>query len=172
MKFSAKSCHCFRQSLQLPHRFCPKDGGIFSPSSKTSEFNDAIGDPRGFSDFVDKTLALLTNSSSMIKTFSLNCEHNHDKSRVDTWIRTVLKRGFLELHLQSVCMHFIQTEFFTSTTLVKLTLTLSDTDTFRTDGYIPHGVVYFPKLKTLSLVLDGLAGSEVYVVSHLWLPCS
>ncbi|CAA7038038.1 unnamed protein product [Microthlaspi erraticum] len=122
------------------------------------EFSDAIGDPRGFSDFVDKTLALLT-TSSIIKRFSLNCEHKQDKTRVDTWIRTVLKRGFSELHLQSKCMHFIETDFFTSNTLVKLTMTLSDT--FRTDG-ITHGVVFFPKLKTLSLVLVGLAGSAVY----------
>ncbi|CAA7038040.1 unnamed protein product [Microthlaspi erraticum] len=123
------------------------------------DFNDATGNPRGFSDFVDKTLALLTNSS-IIKRFSLNCEHKHDKTRVDTWIHTVLKRGFSELHLQSVCMGFLQTEFFTSNTLVNLTLALSVT--FRTDGYIPHSVVFFPKLKTLSLVLVGLAGSEVY----------
>ncbi|RID66658.1 hypothetical protein BRARA_D01780 [Brassica rapa] len=62
----------------------------------------ATGDPSGFPDFVDKTLALLTNSS-IIKRFSLRCEHTHDASRVDNWIRTVLeRRSFSELHLESV----------------------------------------------------------------------
>ncbi|WZZ50217.1 hypothetical protein YC2023_050324 [Brassica napus] len=38
------------------------------------DLSDAIGDPRGFSAFVDTTLALLTNSS-IIKRFSLSCVH-------------------------------------------------------------------------------------------------
>ncbi|CAN7061094.1 unnamed protein product, partial [Brassica rapa subsp. trilocularis] len=73
----------------------------------------ATGDPRGFPDFVDKTLALLTNSS-IIKRFSLRCEHTHDASRVDNWIRTVLeRRSFSELHLESEYIHVIETKSLT-----------------------------------------------------------
>ncbi|CAN6842432.1 unnamed protein product [Brassica oleracea] len=80
----------------------------------------ATGDPRGFPDFVDKTLALLRNSS-IIKRFSLRCEHTHDASRVDNWIRTVLeRRSFSELHLESEYIHVIETKSFASDTLVKM----------------------------------------------------
>lgn len=55
----------------------------------------ASGDsPLGFSEFVDKTLALLltTNSSScsFIKSFHLNFDHKHEESKVEGWIRTVV----------------------------------------------------------------------------------
>ncbi|KAF3555250.1 hypothetical protein F2Q69_00016937 [Brassica cretica] len=80
----------------------------------------ATGDPRGFPDFVDKTLALLRNSS-IIKRFSLRCEHTHDASRVDNWICTVLeRRSFSELHLESEYIHVIETKSFASDTLVKM----------------------------------------------------
>lgn len=55
------------------------------------------------------------------KIFSQLCSHRHDTTRVDTWIRTALER-FLELHLESACLHGMKTESFTSNTLVKLTL--------------------------------------------------
>uniref|UniRef100_A0A0D3BTP7 FBD domain-containing protein n=1 Tax=Brassica oleracea var. oleracea TaxID=109376 RepID=A0A0D3BTP7_BRAOL len=44
------------------------------PLVDSLDLSDAIGDPRGFSAFVDTTLALLTNSS-IIKRFSLSCVH-------------------------------------------------------------------------------------------------
>ncbi|ESQ51492.1 hypothetical protein EUTSA_v10016490mg [Eutrema salsugineum] len=116
------------------------------PLVDSLDFNDASGDPRGFSDFVDKTLALLS-SSSIVKRFSLKCQHKHEKSRVDSWIRTVLERGLLELHLETVCMHCLVTEFFTSNTLVRLTLA----NGFYPDVVLPPGGVFFPALKTLSL---------------------
>ncbi|KAG2308579.1 hypothetical protein Bca52824_028327 [Brassica carinata] len=121
----------------------------------------ATGNPRGFSDFVDKTLlALLTNSSSIIKRFILRCEHKHDSSQVDTWIRTVLeRRNILELRLESSCNHFIEAESFRSNTLVKLTLSSG----FCLTGLPPPpGGLFFPNLKTLSLVLVGFRDCEVY----------
>ncbi|XP_010510427.1 PREDICTED: F-box/LRR-repeat protein At2g29930-like [Camelina sativa] len=110
------------------------------------DLNDASGNYRYFCDFVDRTLALLSNSPT-VKRFSLNCNFQHEDARVDNWIRTVLERGFLELHLKTVD-HRIDTEFFTSNTLVKLTIC----DGFSLDGRLPPGGVFFPALKTLSLV--------------------
>ncbi|KAH0925798.1 hypothetical protein BRARA_E01327 [Brassica rapa] len=126
------------------------------PLVDSLDLSDAIGDPRGFSAFVDTTLALLTNSS-IIKRFSLNCEHKHDTTRVDTWIRTALER-FSELHLESACLHGIKTESFTSNTLLKLTLS----NGFFLSGLPPNGGVFFPNLKTLSLVSVGFEPCEVY----------
>ncbi|KAL0711473.1 hypothetical protein Bca4012_018451 [Brassica carinata] len=121
----------------------------------TLHFSDEIGNPRGFFDFVDTTLARLSNSS-IIKTFSLTCKHSllhrHcESSRVDKWIRTVLEGGFLELHLDGVGIHHIQSEFFTSNTLAKLTLS----NEFYLDGLGPLGGLFFPKLKSLSLLSVG-----------------
>nr|VDD13933.1 unnamed protein product [Brassica oleracea] len=121
----------------------------------------ATGDPRGFPNFVDKTLALLRNSS-IIKRFSLRCEHTHDASRVDNWIRTVLdRRSFSELHLESEYIHVIETKSFASDTLVKLTL--SDGFCLAAAGHLPPGGgVFFPKLRTLSLVSVGFGDSQAY----------
>ncbi|CAN7137251.1 F-box/LRR-repeat protein At2g29930-like [Brassica rapa] len=117
-------------------------------------------DPRGFCDFVDKTLVLILTNSSIIKRFSLRCEHRHDSCRADNWIRTVLERSFLELHLDSVYKHVIETKSFRSNTLVKLTLS----NEFVLDGHFlpPRGVMLFPKLKTLSLLSVVSKNYEVY----------
>ncbi|XP_024005810.1 F-box protein At4g27050 isoform X2 [Eutrema salsugineum] len=106
-----------------------------------------------FSDFVDKTLDLLSNST--IKKFSLRCNYENDISRVNSWIRTALGRGCVELNLKSNLRNFIDSEFFTSNTLVKLTIT----DKFCLKGRLPLGGVFFPALKTLTLV-------SVYFLSH------
>ncbi|KAL0755388.1 hypothetical protein Bca101_093056 [Brassica carinata] len=75
----------------------------------------------GFSDFVDKTVALL--STCPIKTLSVN-GHCYENSRVDDWIRVSLQRSLSELHLR--CPHRIDKDrvelLFRSKTLVKLTL--------------------------------------------------
>ncbi|KAG7532975.1 F-box domain [Arabidopsis thaliana x Arabidopsis arenosa] len=98
-----------------------------------------------FSDFVDKTVALL--STCPIKSFSVN--GRYEKPRVNGWIRTAMQRGLSELHLR--CRHQIDRDadfFFWSKTLVKLTLS---------NGcrikYVPkkEGFVIFPSLKSLSL---------------------
>ncbi|ESQ54654.1 hypothetical protein EUTSA_v10025404mg [Eutrema salsugineum] len=100
-----------------------------------------------FSDFVDKTLDLLSNST--IKKFSLICDYEDDESRVNCWIRTALGRGSVELNLKSNFSIGIDSEFFTSNTLVKLTIT----DKFCLEGRrLPLGGVFFPALKTLTLV--------------------
>lgn len=122
----------------------------------TLDFSDEIGNPHGVFDFVDTTLALLSNSS-IIKTFSLTFKRSlvrrHcESSRVDKWVQpTVLEGGFLELHLDSNCFHHIESELFTSNTLVKLTLT----NEFFLVGLGPLGGVFFPNLKSLSLVSVG-----------------
>ncbi|CAN6979386.1 unnamed protein product [Brassica oleracea var. botrytis] len=114
----------------------------------TLDFSDEIGNPEGFSGFVDTTLDLLSNSHSIVKSFSLSCKH--ENSRVDSWIRTVLESGFLELHLKIVSMQSIESQLFTSNTLVQLTLYGG----FCFDGTLtpPRGGVFFPNLKTLNLV--------------------
>ncbi|KAF3558337.1 hypothetical protein F2Q69_00016787 [Brassica cretica] len=123
------------------------------------DLSDASGGPLGFPEFVDKTLALLKNSS-LIKTFHLNCEHRHEDSRVDGWIRTALELGFLEeLRLETVGMYSIETEFFTSNTLVDLTIC----DGFYPDGRLPPaGGVFFPALKRLSLFSVAFADCAMY----------
>lgn len=113
----------------------------------TFDFSDEIGNPAGFSDFVDATIALLSNSDSNVKSFSLSCRHVN--SRVDSWIRTVFERGFLELHLKSGSMHCIESQFFTSNALVQLTL--YGLFCFNPLPVPPPGL-FFPKLKTLNLV--------------------
>ncbi|RID48302.1 hypothetical protein BRARA_I04823 [Brassica rapa] len=73
-----------------------------------------------FSEFVDKTVALL--STCPIKTLSVN--GRYEKSRVDDWIRVALQPSLSELHLR--CPHRIDKDraelLFRSKTLVKLTL--------------------------------------------------
>ncbi|KAG2308410.1 hypothetical protein Bca4012_082496 [Brassica carinata] len=118
---------------------------------------DASGGPLGFPEFVEKTLALLKNSS-VIKTFHLNCEHKHEESRVDGWIRTALELGVSELRLETVGMYCIETEFFTSNTLVDLTIC----DGFYPAGRLPAGEVFFPALKRLSLFSVAFADCAMY----------
>ncbi|CAL9234886.1 unnamed protein product [Arabidopsis halleri] len=121
------------------------------------DLNDASGNHRYFCDFVDRTLALLSNSTT-VKRFSLNCEFKHASSRVGSWIHTVLERGFLELHLETACRHRIDTEFFTSNTLVELTIC----GAFYAGGRLPPGGVFFPALKSLSLVSVEFTNAELY----------
>ncbi|KAG7568975.1 Leucine-rich repeat 2 [Arabidopsis thaliana x Arabidopsis arenosa] len=121
------------------------------------DLNDASGNHRYFCDFVDRTLSLLSNSTT-VKRFSLNCDFEHDDSRVESWIRTVLKRGFLELHLETSRMHCIDTEVFTSNTLVELTIC----GQFYAEGRLPPGGVFFPALKSLSLVSVEFKDVEMY----------
>ncbi|KAJ0239972.1 F-box domain-containing protein, partial [Hirschfeldia incana] len=117
----------------------------------TLDFSDDTdnNNPGGFSDFVDATLSLLSNSDSIVKSFSLSCTHAN--SRLDGWIRTILERGFSELHLKTGSMHCIESQHFTSNALVQLTLY----GLFCFDALpVPHprGGVFFPNLKTLNLV--------------------
>nr|AAD23631.1 hypothetical protein [Arabidopsis thaliana] len=121
------------------------------------DINDAIGGPGGFPEFIDKTLALLTNSTT-IKRTSLNNEFQYGESQVNTWIRSFLERGCLQLYLNAQSLYTIDTEFFTSNTLVELTITGG----FSPDGLLPPGGVFFPKLKTLSLVLMTFVDSDMY----------
>ncbi|CAF2074378.1 unnamed protein product [Brassica napus] len=111
-----------------------------------------------FFDFVDNTLALLVNSQ--VKKFTLKCRYNLDTSRVDRWIHTVLERGFLELHLTSDEDHCIDSEFFTSNTLVKLTL--SHGFYLEEGGCLPNGSVFFPALKTLTLIATGYGADYMF----------
>ncbi|KAF8055503.1 hypothetical protein N665_1293s0011 [Sinapis alba] len=111
-----------------------------------------------FFDFVDNTLALLVNSQ--VKKFTLKCRYNLDTSRVDRWIRTVLERGFLELHLTSHEDHCIDSEFFTSNTLVNLTL--SHGFYLEEGGCLPNGSVFFPALKTLTLIATGYGADYMF----------
>ncbi|KAL1195730.1 F-box/LRR-repeat protein [Cardamine amara subsp. amara] len=122
------------------------------------DLNDASGDHQYFCDFVDNTLSLLSNSTT-VKRFSLDCAFNHDASRVDSWICTVLERGFLELKLKTMGMEYrIDTEFFTSNTLVKLTIS----SRFYPDGRLPPGGILFPALKSLSFVSVMFKDVEMY----------
>ncbi|XP_010445103.2 PREDICTED: F-box protein At4g27050-like [Camelina sativa] len=100
-----------------------------------------------FSDFVDKTLALLSNSPR-IKKCSLICDYEEDESRINRWIRTVLDRGCLELNLASRCRICIDSQLFTSNTLVKLTIS----EGFHPQGSLPLDGLFFPALKTLTLL--------------------
>ncbi|EOA28345.1 hypothetical protein CARUB_v10024550mg [Capsella rubella] len=95
------------------------------------DLNDASGDHHYFCDFILSELYVC-----------------HEASRIDTWIRTVLKRGYLELHLETAHMHYIDTEFFTSKKLVELTIC----GWFFRRGRLPREGVFFPALKSLSLV--------------------
>ncbi|XP_020885088.1 F-box/LRR-repeat protein At2g29930-like [Arabidopsis lyrata subsp. lyrata] len=121
------------------------------------DLNDASGDHRYFCDFVDRTLALLSNFTT-VKRFSLNCDFKHASSRVRSWIHTVLERGFLKLHLETARMHRIDTEVFTSNTLVDLTIC----GRFYAEGRLPPGGVFFPALKSLSLVSVKFKNAEMY----------
>ncbi|KFK34158.1 hypothetical protein AALP_AA5G108000 [Arabis alpina] len=115
--------------------------------------------PHGcFFDFVDKTLALLIDSP--IKKFSLKCQQKLDTSRVELWIRSVLERGFLELHLTSQEDHCIDSEFFTSNTLVNLTL--SNGFYLEEGDCLPHDSVFFPALKILSLIATGYGSDYMF----------
>lgn len=95
----------------------------------------------GFSDFMEKTVAMLSNCP--IKRLTLNCHYEQ------SWICSALERGCLELNLQCQFSHFLDIGIFSSNTLVKLSLS-----SYRTfvQGNVPvEGTVFFPALKTLTL---------------------
>ncbi|CAH2060090.1 unnamed protein product [Thlaspi arvense] len=122
--------------------------------------------PPGFPEFVEKTLALLcSDTCPTLKRFSLKFRFQHESCLVKSWIRTALERGCLELHLENVGWDNIPTQFFTSNTLVKLTISkgfyssdrcLADDSSGRRKRRI------FPSLKTLSIVSMMFPDFETY----------
>nr|VDD56611.1 unnamed protein product [Brassica oleracea] len=113
----------------------------------------------GFSDFVDKTVALL--STCPIKTLSVN-GHCYENSRVDDWIRVSLQRSLSELHLR--CPHRIDKDrvelLFRSKTLVKLTLSdgcLYLGDIVIDDSYYFKVILICPVLEELFIRNDGVS---------------
>ncbi|KAG7599740.1 FBD domain [Arabidopsis suecica] len=131
----------WRNLLGLVDNLCFDESMVVYPNEEEAE----SGSDR-FSDFVDKALALLGNSP--IKKFSL-C-HEPRRGCVDAyqrWIFTAMELGLLELHLHADRRYsrvVIETEFFTSNTLVKLTL--SGVYSLEAER------VFFPALKSLSLL--------------------
>ncbi|CAA0405702.1 unnamed protein product [Arabidopsis thaliana] len=110
------------------------------------EDSTPIRNADSFSDFMKDTVALLSNCP--IKRLTLNS--HYEKSSVNRWIRSALKRGCLEINLQSQYDHYLDIGiFFRNNTLVKLTL--SSYRTFLRGNVPPEGRVFFPALKTLSL---------------------
>ncbi|WZY69131.1 hypothetical protein YC2023_001371 [Brassica napus] len=108
-----------------------------------------------FSDFVDKTLALLNNSPA-IKTFSLSLccvvstkSYKNESARVNRWIRTAMeKEGLLELHLYAPTPGTsvsIERRLLRNNTLVKLTIS----------GHydILKPKMFLPALRSLSLMV-------------------
>jgi len=106
-----------------------------------------------FLEFVDKTLALLSNSH--MKKFSLSRlykyvnfpeAYDHGNRCLSRLICTALERGLLELHLHANPRSSvnIETELLTSKTLVKLTL--SGAYSLEVER------MFFPELKSLSLL--------------------
>ncbi|CAL9227006.1 unnamed protein product [Arabidopsis halleri] len=134
---------------------------LFYPDNKDGE-DEASSDESGlgrrhrFSHFVDKTLALLSNAP-LIKRFSLKCFYENDEARINSWIRTALERGCLELNLEAANYLCIDSQYFTSNTLVKLTIS----DGFYPEGHLPSGGVFFPALKTLTLVEVSFASRDM-----------
>lgn len=105
----------------------------FDLEDSTSLRND------GFSDFMEKTVALLSNCP--IKRLTLNC--HYEQSSVHRWISSALQRGCLELNLQSQYRNSLDIGTFSSNTLVKLTL--SSYRTFLRGNVPLDGRVFFPR---------------------------
>ncbi|XP_010479197.1 PREDICTED: F-box/LRR-repeat protein At1g48400-like [Camelina sativa] len=108
---------------------------------------EALSGSHRFSDFVEKALALFSNSPPM-KRFSLchvprdGCDDTYRR-----WILTAMERGLLELHLHAdTYVLRIETELFTSKTLVKLTLS--------GECCLEAERVFLPALRSLSLLTD------------------
>ncbi|CAA0396640.1 unnamed protein product [Arabidopsis thaliana] len=126
---------------------------LFYPDNKDGEdeassYESGQRRRHSFSHFVDKTLALLSNAP-LTEKFSLKCYHESDGARINRWIRTALERGCLELNLEAANYLPIDSQYFTSNTLVKLTIS----DGLYPGGHLlPFGGVFFPALKTLTLV--------------------
>lgn len=67
---------------------------------------------------------------------------------------------FFELHLTSQEDHCIDSELFTNKTLVYLTL--SNGFYLEEGGCLPHGSVFFPALKKLSLIATGYGSDYMF----------
>ncbi|CAA7039000.1 unnamed protein product [Microthlaspi erraticum] len=93
----------------------------------------------------------LLNPPPPIKKFSLTCQYGNS----DFWIRTVLERGCLELHVQCNLPLSIDISFFDTNTLVKLTLSdgvhLIDVRQNYDVRVDLDRAPYFPSLRSLSL---------------------
>lgn len=130
------------------------------------DFDDAtVGGRRpqdlGFPEFVEKTILLLsTTSCPTWNRFSLKFKFRQDDSLVKSWIRTALERGCLELHLENIGWFNIPIPYFTSNTLVKLTISKGIYATHRCheDSW---GRI-FPSLKSLSIVAMAFPDFETY----------
>ncbi|XP_010434141.1 PREDICTED: F-box/LRR-repeat protein At1g48400-like [Camelina sativa] len=144
--------------LLLVDTLCFDDSVVVYPTGEEATTGSHL-----FSDFVDKTLALLlTNTSSHINKLSLSSlyplgheEYSHCANR---WILTALEHPYLlELHVYAPHTLFslisIETDLFTSNTLVKLTLSGAyDLEAER---------VFLPVLKSLSLLSTSI-GHDYY----------
>ncbi|XP_018467960.1 F-box/LRR-repeat protein At1g48400-like [Raphanus sativus] len=144
----------WRNLLSLVDSLCFDESMVVYPNEEEAE----NGSQR-FSDFVEKTLALLHNSPA-IKTFSLcrvvmTKSYEDENARVNRWIWTAMEKGLLELHLYaptrvgSDLWIELEPRLLRSNTLVKLTIAghynIYDT---------PN--VYFPALRSLYLMLLAL----------------
>ncbi|XP_010479194.1 PREDICTED: F-box/LRR-repeat protein At1g48400-like isoform X1 [Camelina sativa] len=131
----------WKNLLGLVDNLCFDDSMVVYPNEE-----EATSGSDRFCDFVDKTLALLSNSH--IKKLSLrHVPRPRLNDAYQRWFWTAMERGFLELHLHATHRYFgfdIETKLLTSKTLVKLTLS----------GECSLDVerVFFPALKSLSLL--------------------
>ncbi|KAG2238747.1 hypothetical protein Bca52824_091987 [Brassica carinata] len=141
----------WRNLLSLVDRLSFDESMVVYPNEE-----EAKNGSQRFSDFVDKTLALLHNSPA-IKTFSLcrvvNTKSYDDESaRVSRWISTAMEHGLLELHLYAPTTGsnvVIESRLLRSNTLVKLTIT------GHYDFHETHHV-FLPSLRSLYLMVFAL----------------
>lgn len=127
------------------------------------DFDDATvggGRPLGFPEFVEKTIVLLSTTCPTWNRFSLEFKFRHDDSLVKSWIRTALERGCLELHLENIGWFNIPIPYFTSNTLVKLTISKGIYATHRCHDYSWGRI--FPSLKSLTIVAMAFPDFETY----------
>ncbi|ESQ56237.1 hypothetical protein EUTSA_v10026785mg [Eutrema salsugineum] len=145
----------WRNLLPLMHNLDFDESMVLYPTTKSAT---RFHGHQGFVDFVEKTFVLLQDSP--IKKFSLKWESEIDQPRVNGLIHNALQRGILELHLtSSISQWCIETKLFSSKTLVKLTLSLECYFKER----IQHPTdVYFPALKTLSLISARFGDDGMY----------
>ncbi|XP_010481076.1 PREDICTED: F-box/LRR-repeat protein At1g48400-like [Camelina sativa] len=149
--------------LLLVDTLCFDDSVVVYPS----EEEETTG-PHLFSDFVDKTLALLvTKTNSHINKLSLSslCRLRHKEYYhcLNRWILTALEHPYLlGLHLYAPHTLFsgicIETKLFMSNTLVKLTLSGAyDLEAER---------VFLPALKSLSLLSTSIGHDYYSLLIH------
>ncbi|CAF2148823.1 unnamed protein product [Brassica napus] len=152
----------WRNLLSLVDRLSFDESMVVYPNEE-----EATKGSQRFSDFVDKTLALLHNSPA-IKTFSLcrvakTMSHNYESARLNRWIWTAMEQGLLELHLYAPASRStvnIEPRVLRSNTLVKLTISGHYDIDVDSDGEdsddedIDESLdVFFPALKSLSLMV-------------------